>query len=499
MSDTTHRGHAARAGHPSPSDQTLEQMSQHLAQLSRFMHPAEAARLVLGLLYLSRIPRTAAKPGEPSWAWLLTRTARGDSETRSAVIKCLAHWLPAIEDLDAGTMSFVPVPPPGSKSLLRTLLDAIASAPQAAPLLDQCLGNLSAAQADGSNYFTPNDLARLMVGVAVPHDGDSVLDPVCGSGGLLVESHRYVHDRVRLEPTMSLWGRERHAPSCQVAHINLSVRGIRAHIFPPGDSLAQPESEHHDVILANLPFNQSAWMSEDATGQGVSRPVLPAPTDPRWPVEPPPRGSANAAWIQHIAHALAPGGRAVFLMADTVATSRQSGPRRLRERLLHDDLVECVIALPPRVFGHSKATGCLWVLNKDKRARPGWGALDRRGQVLFINARRASERVQDSKMRRLGDKNTARILTTLAAWRGLPESDAATMPYSDVAGWSRSCSAKEIAGHEHRLMPTSYAVEAPNPELDTQNRIERLKLELTDQLAQMRDLEQRLLDALEEI
>jgi type I restriction enzyme M protein len=186
-------------------------------------------------------------------------------------------------------------------------------------------------------------------------------------------------------------------------------------------------------------------------------------------------------------------------MADTVASSRQAGPRRLRERLLHDDLVECVIALPPRVFGHSKGTGCLWVFNKDKSARPGWGALDRRGQVLFINARRAFERVPDSKARRLGDKNTTRILTTLAAWRGLPEDGVAAPPYSDTVGWSRSCSLKEIAADGHRLMPTSYAAEPPKPERDTQSRIEELKRELTGQLDQMRHLEPLLLAALEGI
>lgn len=500
MSDTKPRGRAARTGHPSPSDQTLEQMSHQLAQFSRFMQPAEAARLVLGLLYLSRIPRDAARPGVPTWAWLVTRATESPSEVRRAVIECLAHWLPPIEDRDAGTMRLVPELPTSSNRHLAALIRAIGSTEQVSALLDKCLRDLSAAQADGSNYFTPGDLARLMVGAAVPQDGNSVLDPVCGSGGLLVESHRYVHERVGLNPTMFLQGREQHAPSSQVAHMNLAVRGIRGHIFPPENSLAQPEPKRHDIVLANLPFNQSAWALEGDGEPGDGRPQRPVnATDPRWPEEPPPRGSANVAWIQHIAHALAPAGRAVFLMADSMATSRQSAPRRLRERLLRADHVECVIALAPRVFGPSKATACLWVLNKDKRARPGWGSSDRLGQVLFINARRAYERVPDSKSRRLGQENTARILTTLAAWRGLPESDAAAMQYSDVAGWSRSCSTKEITSHEYRLMPTSYAVEAPNLELDTQSRIERLKFELTDHLAQMHDLELRLLNALEEI
>ncbi|MEV0276673.1 N-6 DNA methylase [Streptomyces sp. NPDC050610] len=491
----------AQTQHPSSVDQALVKVRQRLTKLSRLMNTPDATRLVLGLLYLSRAPRAASVPGVPTWSWLLSQSAGLDSGIRVAVTKCLAHWLPAIEDRDAGagTVSLVPVPPVGSERLLHALIRDIGSAQQVGPLLDQCLRDLSAAQADGSNYFTPGDMARLMVGAAVPQDGDSVLDPVCGSGSLLVESHRYVHERVGLNPTMSLQGREQHAPSAQVAHMNFVVRGITAHIFPPGDSLAEPEPERHDVILANLPFNQPNWVSEDMTEHGARRSVRPAPTDPRWPEEPPPRGSANAAWIQHIVHAMAPSGRAVFLMADTVATSRQTTPRRLRERLLRDDIVECVIALPPRVFGQSKATACLWVLNKDKRARPGWGALDRCRQVLFINARRAFEPVPESRARRLGDKNTASILTTLAAWRGLPEAGAATAPYSDRAGWARSCSTEEIADRAYSLMPTSYAVEPPNLERDTRSRIEQLKLELADQFNQMRDLEIRLLGALEEI
>ncbi|SFM03163.1 N-6 DNA methylase [Streptomyces pini] len=482
-------------------DEMFVKVRQHLTQLSRVMNTIDATRLLIGLLYLSRASRVASDPGVPTWSWLLSQPAGRGPEIRAAVTKCLVHHLPAIEDpaAEAGAVSLVPVPPPGSEKSLRALIQAIGSTQQVGTLLDQCLRDLSAAQADGSNYFTPEDMARLMVGAAVPHDRHRVLDPACGSGGLLVESHCYVRERVGLNPTMSLRGRELHAPTSQVARMNLSVRGIEADILPPGDSLAQPEPEPYDIVLANPSLNQRDWTQEEGTQQHGSRPGPPVPLDPRWPEETPPRSSADSAWIQHIAHALAPAGRAVFLMADRVAASRQAVPKRLRERLLRIDLVECVIALPLRVYGHSQAPACLWVINKDKSARPGWGALDRRGQVLFINARRAFEQVPQSRARRLGDKNTALILSTLAAWRGLPEDGAAATPYSDTVGWSRSCSVKEIADREYSLMPTSYAVEPPGPERDTRNRIDQLKLELTEQFDRMRALELRLLDALEEI
>ncbi|MFF4179901.1 N-6 DNA methylase [Streptomyces sp. NPDC001750] len=392
----------------------------------------------------------------------------------------------------------MPVPPRGTDDPLRGLILAISSVQQVGTLLDQCLRDLSTEQARGSHYFTPGDMAHLMVGAAAPRDGHSVLDPVCGSGGLLAESHRYVRERVGLNPAMSLRGKEQHAPTSQVARMNLAVRGIEAHLFPPGDSLAKPEPDRYDIILANLPFNQHDWAPEDQKGQGA-RQDRHIPIDPRWPEDPPPKGSANSAWILHIAHALAPAGRAAFLMADSVAKSAQPSTRRLRERLLQADLVECVIALPPRVFGHTDATACLWVLNKDKHARSGWGTVDRHGQVLFINARRSFERVSKSGARRLGDAHTERILNTLAAWRGTEVGgDAATL-YRDEPGWSQSCSTKEIARRRHELMPTSYAVEPPGLERDTRSRIDQLKHELVEKLSRGHALEARLLDVLEEI
>ncbi|GAA1927043.1 hypothetical protein GCM10009716_38890 [Streptomyces sodiiphilus] len=479
----------------------LAKVRRHRTHLSRLMNAHDATRLILGLLYLSRKAHAAPGAGVPTWSWLLSQPAGHGVGIRSAVSKCLGHWLPAADeqDADAGMMSVMPVPPSGSEGSLHALIQAIGSTQRVGPLLDQCLRDLSADQADGSHYFTPDDMARLMVGAAVPRDGHKVLDPVCGSGGLLVESHRYVRERVGLNPAMLLQGKEQHAHTSQVARMNFAVRGITAHVFPPGDSLAEPEPESHDIILANLPFNQRDWTQEVKAEQSTHKSALPVPADPRWPKEPPSRGSANSAWIQHIAHALAPAGRAVFLMADSVANSRQPVTRRLRERLLRGDLVECVIALPPRVIGHTKAPACLWVLNRDKSARPGWGVLDRREQVLFVNARRAFEPVPESRARRLGDKNTALILTTLAAWRGLSENGAAASPYNDAAGWSRSCSTDEIADRGYSLMPTSYAVEPPSPERDTRSRIEQLKLELGHQFDQMRDMELRLLKVLEEI
>ncbi|MFI8389824.1 N-6 DNA methylase [Streptomyces sp. NPDC085540] len=478
----------------SSTQHALTEVSELTTGLSRLMNRHDAARLVLGLLYLSRTAHTGSPVSPvPTWSWLLRQAAK-EGPITGAVSRCLGHWLTLLdaEGSGAGSRDAMPFLPPNIDVPLRRLIQAIDAAQQVGDLLDQCLQNLSTAHARGSQYFTPRDVARLVIGAAAPRDGHRVLDPVCGSGGLLVESHRYVRASVGLNPTMSLLGKEQHAHTSQVARMNLAVRGIEARILPPGDSLAVPEAEaFYDIVLANLPFNQPTWAAED-------RAVRPS-VDPRWPDGPPPKGSANSAWILHIAHALAPRGRAAFLMADIAAKSRQPAARKLREQLVRDDFVECVIALPPRVFGHSDATACLWVLNRDKSARSGWGTIDRRGEVLFINARRAFELIPDSRARRLGDRHSDRILTTLARWRGTVEENSADMPQHDEADWCRSCPTEEIARRSYDLMPTTYAATPPGPEESTRSRIDELKRELAEKLGQVHALEPRLLEALEEI
>lgn len=480
-----------------PNQDASAEVTQLTTDLSRQMNHHDAARLVLALLYLSRTAHVDSRVA-PTWPWLLRQTMKEEAPVGPAVRRCLAHWpITDVEGNETSISDAMPSLPLNIDAPLRGLIQSIDAARQVGGLLDQCLRNLSAAQAHGSHYFTPHDIARLMVGVAAPQDGHRVLDPVCGSAGLLAESHRYVRERVGLSPTLSLIGKEQHAHTSQVARMNLAVRGIEALIFPPGDSLAEPETEPCDIVLANLPFNQPAWAPEDQKGRlsGTGWPSI----DPRWPDEPPPKRSANSAWILHIAHALAPQGRAAFLMADIAAKSPLTAVRKLRERLVRDDIVESVIALPPRVFGHTDTTGCLWVLNKDKSARSGWGTIDRRGQVLFINARRAFELIPESRARRLGDRHADRILSTLARWRGIAEDGPADMPHCDEPDWSRSCSTDEIAHRRYDLMPTTYAAEPLGHESSTRSRVDELKRELVEKLDQVHALERHLLDALEEI
>jgi type I restriction enzyme M protein len=385
---------------------------------------------------------------------------------------------------------FVPRLPRTVDDHLRSLITTINQADRLGDLLDQCLQDLSDAQATGGQYFTPRDIVQLMVAAAAPQDGQRVLDPVCGSAGLLIDADRYVRERTGLQAKLVLTGQDLHASTLQIAQMNLAAHGVEAYLGLPADSLGQPASSSFDIVLANPPFNMASW------GPKIRRKV-----DPRWPDdETPPRDNANFAWILHIAHALAPQGRAAVLMADGAATGVRRAEQKIRERLVRDDLVECVVALPPGLFPHTRISCCLWLLNRDKSPRRGWGRSDRRDKVLFIDARKAYERVPKSRQRRLATDGVEKLQRTLAAWRGTaPLVGEWGDPYQDEPGWCRSCSAQEIARNRYDLLPTLYAAEPTDNNTAEHQRVEQLTWELYRRFEEAHKLErdlQRILDEL---
>ncbi|MFI0729758.1 N-6 DNA methylase [Streptomyces sp. NPDC021225] len=460
------------------------------------MNAQDACRVVVGLIYLRWAARDhhAAVSRRPSWTWLVAQTADRSTPVGPRVRSCLSQWLPrglGLEDADEDP-GLVPRLPATVEDQLRRLIVAIDRAEKPAGLLDQCLADLSAAQAQGGHYFTPGDIVRLMVAAAVPQDGNRVLDPVCGSAGLLIEAVRQVREQIGfLDAKLSLTGQDLHAGTLQIAQMNLAAHGVTATLEPPMDSLERPAHASYDIVLANPPFNVSAWGPDP----------LPE-SDPRWPEEAaPPRDKANFAWLLHIAHALAPQGRAAVLMADGAATGVRPIERRIREHLVGSDLVECVVALPPGLFTHTKISCCVWLLNRDKSPHRGWGQRDRRGQVLFIHAREAYELVGKSRQRRLAPDGVEKILRTLAAWRGTAaDSGGREADYEDEPGWCRSSSAQEIADREHDLLPTSYAgAEAVEEGVAARLQVERLTRELYAKFDEAHVLERDLRRALDSL
>ncbi|MFF8778043.1 class I SAM-dependent DNA methyltransferase [Streptomyces sp. NPDC015140] len=468
------------------------------------MSTQSACRVALGLIYVRNqaqngFSRAEENQGEggagerPPWSWLVAQAAKS-SPLGPHVRRCVRAWLvPAFgtEGWEA-VQDFVPHLPPTVDEQLRALVTEIDRADRVVELLEQCLDDLSAAQARGGHYFTSRDLVRLMVEAVAPQNGDRVLDPVCGSAGLLAEAERYVRERTGLQPNLMLTGRDLHADTLQIARLNLAARGIRADLGAPTDSLSRPVDDPYDIVMANPPFNLSDW--------SVDRPLG---DDPRWAGTVPPRDNANHAWMLHIAHALGPQGRASVLMADGAATGLRPSEQRIRERLVREDLVECVIALPPGLFPHVRIPCCLWLLNRDKSPHRGWGSADRRKEVLFVNARSAYEITSGSRQRRLAADGADRILRTLAAWRGAPtEQGGTTARYEDESGWCTSMSTAAVATAGYVLLPVTHALEPADEHVAARERVEELKWELYDKFEESYALEQdlrRILDGLDEL
>ena len=228
--------------------------------------------------------------------------------------------------------------------------------------------------------------------------------------------------------------------------MNLAIRGIEGQIAH-GDAFR--DDRHPDLkadfILANPPFNISDWGGERLAD------------DQRWRYGVPPKGNANFAWVQHIVHHLAPAGAAGFVLANGSMSSSQSGEGKIRKNLIEANLVDCMVALPGQLFYSTQIPACLWFLARD---RQNGTFRDRRGEVLFIDARRLG-RMVDRTHRELTDKDIARIADTYHAWCRTD-----TGEYADVPGFCMSATLEKTRTHDHVLTPGRYVGVEPQPEDD---------------------------------
>jgi type I restriction enzyme M protein len=268
--------------------------------------------------------------------------------------------------------------------------------------------------------------------------------------------------------------------------MNLAIRGIDGQI-------AQGDTFHTDrfpdlkadFILANPPFNISDWGGERLRD------------DPRWRYGTPPPGNANFGWVQHMVHHLAPAGVAGFVLANGSMSSNQSGEGEIRKALVEADLVDCMIALPGQLFYSTQIPACLWFLRRDRagrHSREGGNPAqtpDRRGQVLFIDARKLG-RMVDRTHRELTDADIARIAGTYHAWRGEPlesrhsRAGGNPVPYADIPGYCKSAALEDIRKHGHVLTPGRY-VGAEAQEIDGEpfaDKMQRLAAQLREQQAE---------------
>ncbi|MGO4478044.1 type I restriction-modification system subunit M [Massilia sp. 2TAF26] len=322
------------------------------------------------------------------------------------------------------------------------------------------LGQFASAEGKrGGQFYTPASIVKTLVAVLAPHHG-KVYDPCCGSGGMFVQSERFIEAHGGKIGDVSIYGQEANPTTWRLAAMNLAIRGIDFNLGKePADTFVR--NQHADLradfVLANPPFNISDWWHGSLEG------------DPRWVYGTPPQGNANYAWLQHMLYHLKPAGRAGIVLANGSMSSNQNSEGDIRRAMVDADKVEVMIALPGQLFFNTQIPACLWFLVKEKRSR--------QGEVLFIDARKLGSmisRVQCEFTEEVIDK----IAGTVAAWRG--ESDAGE--YQDVAGFCRSVALAEIAEHGHVLTPGRY-VGAEAVEEDDEAFVEKMQ-KLTEMLGE---------------
>ena len=330
----------------------------------------------------------------------------------------------------------------------------------------------SAEGKNGGQFYTPQCVVRTLVEMLAPYKG-RIYDPACGSGGMFVQSEKFVESRGGKIGDISVYGQESNSTTRRLAVMNLAIRGIEAD-FGPEHADTFRRDLHKDLkadfVLANPPFNDSDWhLIED---------------DVRWKYGTPPKGNANFAWVQHFIHHLAPTGLAGFVLANGSMSSNQSGEGEIRKAIIDADLVDCMVALPGQLFYSTQIPVCLWFLTRNKNDGK---RRDRRKETLFIDARKMGTLV-DRVHRELTDVDIQKIVGTYHAWRG--DKDAAK--YEDVAGFCKSATTAEIAAHGHVLTPGRYvgAEEIADDGDPFEEKMPRLVAELHAQFAESAKLEQ---------
>jgi type I restriction enzyme M protein len=337
----------------------------------------------------------------------------------------------------------------------------------------------------GGQFYTPQSVVRLLVEMLAPYKG-RIYDPCCGSGGMFVQSEKFVEAHGGKLGDISIYGQESNATTRRLAMMNLAIRGIEADL---GEEQADTfRRDLHpdlraDFVLANPPFNDSDWFRKD--------------DDARWQFGLPPRGNANFAWVQHFIHHLAPGGpgtsggMAGFVLANGSMSSNQSGEGEIRRAIIEADLVDCMVALPGQLFYSTQIPVCLWFLSRDKHNAK---FRDRHRRTLFIDARKLGYLI-DRVHREISDEETQRIAQTYHAWRGIDDPlrnpHSKLREYADVLGFCKSATTDEIAQHGYVLSPGPYvgAEEIEDDGEPFEEKMTRLANDLNAQFAESSKLE----------
>ena len=319
----------------------------------------------------------------------------------------------------------------------------------------------------GGEFYTPKCIVKLMVEMVEPYKG-YVYDPACGSGGMFVQSQNFIKEHSGNTFDISVYGQESNPTTWKLAKMNLAIRGIENNLGSKNADTFHDDLHKTlkaDFVLANPPFNDSDW-------GGAS-----LQDDPRWKWGVPPTGNANYAWLSHMVDKLGQTGIAAVVLANGSLSSNTSNEGEIRKNFLNADLVDCIVALPDKLFYTTGIPVCIWFLNRDKKHK---------GKTLFIDARKQGEMVT-RRLRELSDEDIRKIADTYINYKH-------GAGYEDIQGFCKVATIDEIREHDYILTPGRYVgiEEVEDDGEPFEEKMDRLTTELAKQFQKSKELEEEI-------
>ena len=335
------------------------------------------------------------------------------------------------------------------------------------------LGKFASAEGKGGGeFYTPTSIVKTLVELIEPYKG-RIYDPACGSGGMFIQSEKFVTEHQGKLNDLSIYGQELNSTTWKLCRMNLAIRGLDGNL-----------GEHHadtfhddlhrtlkaDYILANPPFNISDWGGSSLTD------------DVRWKYGTPPEGNANYAWLQHMVYHLSPNGVAGIVLANGSLSSNTSNEGEIRKNLVNADLVDCIVSLPGSLFYSTSIPVCLWILNRNKKQHGKFRS--RENEILFIDGRNLGTMV-DRRHRELSDEDISKIADAYHNWRNEDGT------YEDVQGFCKAEKIEEVREHDYALTPGRYVgiEEVEDDGMPFEEKMVQMTSEVGELFAESRHLE----------
>ncbi len=328
----------------------------------------------------------------------------------------------------------------------------------------------------GGQFYTPKSVVELLVEMLEPYKG-RVFDPCCGSGGMFVQSEKFIKEHQGKINDISIYGQESNQTTWRLCKMNLAIRQIDSSQVkwnPEGSFLNDAHKDlKSDFVIANPPFNDSDWSGNLLRDDG------------RWKYGIPPVGNANYAWIQHFIYHLSPKGKAGFVLAKGALTTKQKEEYEIRKNIIENDLVDCIVNLPTKLFLNTQIPASLWFLQRNKTQR--------KNEILFIDAREMGTLI-NRRTRILTKEDIKKIADTYHSWKK------ENGDYEYVAGFCRSVKIDEVRELDYVLTPGRYVgLAEEDDDFDFEERFTKLKAEFIEQLKEEEELNKRILENLEKI